>query len=931
MNRIDAAISGRRMRMGAVTAILVGMVLGVLLAAVPAAHAQVFVDDFNRADSVDIGNGWVEKTPGVFSLVGNQVIKTASATGYADNLVYRPASENILDGEASVEVRFTSLPPGYAQVFVRGQTGTIVNAGVFDGYLLFTDNDPGRAFLSRIENGAFVPLAQITINPGLNTTDTFRLRLQATGTDPVTLAAFVEQFTGTSWAVIGQATVNDTAPTRVATAGTVGFTGYLEGGVYTYDNFTRTSFDGGGGFNPTPTTTGLSPASAVAGGPGLTLTVNGSGFVTGSVVRWNGADRPTTYVSATQLTAAIPGTDLGVTGTVPVTVVNPAPGGGTANVQYFSVLDPRGVFFDGFDRPDSAALGNGWTEKYPAAFAIQNNQVVMIDTGTIGYHDAIAYRPPGEDLRDVEVGLEFRVLPGQNFPQVHARIQRNTIDQSNTLEDYMIFVDGFAASPGRAVIARQAPVPGQFECYMLGIPFPSPLQQTDGYRLRLRVEGANAVTLTGFVDRFSGTAWQVFATGSIVHDANTQPIPGDFCAPGFMPPPITTAGAVGFAKWRTANEVLDNFSWTNLAANPVPATTGLSPATVTAGSPGFTLTVTGTNLVPSSVVRWNGADRATTYMSATQLAAAILAADIAAAGTAQVTVVNPAPGGGASNPQTLTITNPVPTMTGLNPASAVAGGPGFTLTVTGTNLVAGSVVRWNGADRVTTYASATQLTAAIPAADIAVAGTAQVTVFNLAPGGGASNPQTLTITNPVPATTGLNPVFAVAGGPGFTLTVTGRDFVAGSAVRWNGANRATTYVSATQLTAVIPPADIALAGTAAVTVFTPAPGGGASNPQAFTVLNPVPTITSLSPPSVVVGGPGFTLTVTGTNFVLSSVVRWNGADRATTFVSPTQLRAVIPATDLLMAGTARVTVFNPPPGGGTSNSVNLVVGVLGGF
>jgi hypothetical protein len=71
--------------------------------------------------------------------------------------------------------------------------------------------------------------------------------------------------------------------------------------------------------------------------------------------------------------------------------------------------------------------------------------------------------------------------------------------------------------------------------------------------------------------------------------------------------------------------------------------------------------------------------------------------------------------------------------------------------------------------------------------------------------------------------------------------------------------------------------------------------------------------------------------VTGTNFVLSSVVRWNGADRATTFVSPTQLRAVIPATDLLMAGTARVTVFNPPPGGGTSNSVNLVVGVLGGF
>ena len=60
-------------------------------------------------------------------------------------------------------------------------------------------------------------------------------------------------------------------------------------------------------------------------------------------------------------------------------------------------------------------------------------------------------------------------------------------------------------------------------------------------------------------------------------------------------------------------------------------------------------------------------------------------------------------------------------------------------------------------------------------------------------------------------------------------------------------------------------------------------------------------------------------------------MRWNGADRATTYVSPTQLTAVIPATDLVMAGTAQVTVFNPPPGGGTSNAVSLMVGVLGGF
>src|SRR5690606_12658890 len=78
-----------------------------------------FFDDFERADGADLGNGWVEKTPGAFSLQGGRVVKSATPVGFADNVVYRP--EAMLDGEASVEVRFSSLPPGYAQVFVRGQ------------------------------------------------------------------------------------------------------------------------------------------------------------------------------------------------------------------------------------------------------------------------------------------------------------------------------------------------------------------------------------------------------------------------------------------------------------------------------------------------------------------------------------------------------------------------------------------------------------------------------------------------------------------------------------------------------------------------------------------------------------------------------------------------------------------------------------------
>jgi len=89
--------------------------------------------------------------------------------------------------------------------------------------------------------------------------------------------------------------------------------------------------------------------------------------------------------------------------------------------------------------------------------------------------------------------------------------------------------------------------------------------------------------------------------------------------------------------------------------------------------------------------------------------------------------------------------HPVPTTTGLSPSSATAGGAAFTLTVNGTNFVNGSTVRWNGSDRTTAYVSSTQLTASIPAADIATGGTASVTVFTGTPGGGTSNAQTFTI------------------------------------------------------------------------------------------------------------------------------------------------------------------------------------------
>jgi len=98
----------------------------------------------------------------------------------------------------------------------------------------------------------------------------------------------------------------------------------------------------------------------------------------------------------------------------------------------------------------------------------------------------------------------------------------------------------------------------------------------------------------------------------------------------------------------------------------------------------------------------------------------------------------------------LTVQTPAPTINSISPTSAIAGGAGFTLTVNGTNFVSGSTVNFNGSARTTTTVSATQLTAAILASDIATAGNFSVTVTN--PGGGTSNAVTFTVVTPEQAT-----------------------------------------------------------------------------------------------------------------------------------------------------------------------------------
>ncbi len=93
----------------------------------------------------------------------------------------------------------------------------------------------------------------------------------------------------------------------------------------------------------------------------------------------------------------------------------------------------------------------------------------------------------------------------------------------------------------------------------------------------------------------------------------------------------------------------------------------------------------------------------------------------------------------------------------------------------------------------------------------------------------------------------------------------------------------------------------------------------------FTVMNPVPVLSSINPNSIKAGSPGFTLNLTGSNFVTGSSVLFNNTPVSVTFVDSTHLTASIPATAVATKGTYPVVVTNPGPGGGTSGSINFTV------
>lgn len=179
--------------------------------------------------------------------------------------------------------------------------------------------------------------------------------------------------------------------------------------------------------------------------------------------------------------------------------------------------------------------------------------------------------------------------------------------------------------------------------------------------------------------------------------------------------------------------------------NPAPTAGSVAPQAVVVGSASTVITVTGSNFISTSVVKWNGTNLPTTFVSNTQLTATISTNLLATTGTALISVANPAPGGGNSGTLNFAVENGVPLVNSITPGNVSAGGVTFALTVSGSQFVSGATIHWNGTALTTSFVSGTELTATISSAMIQMAGSAQITVTNPAPGGGVSTPMSLVI------------------------------------------------------------------------------------------------------------------------------------------------------------------------------------------
>jgi len=300
-----------------------------------------------------------------------------------------------------------------------------------------------------------------------------------------------------------------------------------------------------------------------------------------------------------------------------------------------------------------------------------------------------------------------------------------------------------------------------------------------------------------------------------------------------------------------------------------------------------------------------------------------------------------------------------PTISGVNPASApLNSSSAVQITVQGSNFTApttftgniftgninkfttGSVVLFAASQVPTTVTNPTLLTATVDPSLLVTTGTVQLKVRNLGPSGDFidSAPVSFIVGTSGPTLTSVtgqpSPIIAGSITSPFTVVVNGAGFTPATQVRVNFGGRSTTFVNENQVIGTVLQSDVTQPGFVPITVQNP----NSIDSTAFLlpVLYPIPVVSQISPSSltaqVASNAQPVQITVTGSNFGQNptnlldiATVLVNGTPVVTQYVSSTQLKAIIPASNVATPGLLQVTVTNPQPNLSPSNAVGLFV------
>jgi len=647
--------------------------------------------------------------------------------------------------------------------------------------------------------------------------------------------------------------------------------------------------------NPTPILTSLSPTN---GNRLQTLDVilTGTNFIDGVSVVSFGADitvNSTVVNSATQITANITIGATAALGPRNVSITNSGPGGGTSANQTFTV-------------------GNNPAPTLTSIAPINGKRLQTLDVIFTGTNFI-------SGVTSVNVGSDISV-------------NSTTVNSSTSLMVNLTITAVAATGARNFSVTNSAPGGGTSANQTFTVNNPAPtvtsISPTNGNRLQTLdvilmgknfIEGISAVSFGADITVNStvvNSATQITANITI----------GAAATLGARNVSITNSGPGGGTS--------TNQTFT-VGNNPAPTLTSIAPIN---GNRLQTLDVvfTGTNFI-NGVTTVNAGDGITvnsiTVNSVTSLTANLTIAANAATGARDFSITNSSPGGGTSANQTFTVNNPGPILTSLSPTN---GNRLQTLDVilTGTNFIDGVSVVSFGADitvNSTVVNSATQITANITIGATAALGPRNVSITNSGPGGGTSANQTFTIgNNPAPTLTNIS---STSGNRLQTLDVifTGTNFISGVTSVNVGSDisvNSTTVNSSTSLTVNLTITAVAATGARNFSVTNSAPGGGTSANQTFTVNNPAPILTSLSPTNGI-RSQTLDVALTGNNFI-SGVSSVNfGANitlNSTTVNSATQITANITISAAATLGARNVSITNSSPGGGTSANQTFAVG-----